>query len=142
MNQPISSGLRTTFLAHTIVGLAFGLPYLLAPEAVGALVNWDMSDPAYRTLGAALIALAVSSWSAYRARLWRDVRIVVVLEIVWTVLGAAVAAWGLLTGTFPPIGWLNLAVLVVFALAFSYFYLQAQSAAAGQETGDSALAPH
>jgi len=122
MEKSISSGLRTTFLIHAIVGLVLGLAYLLIPDMVGGMLNWDMSDPAYRLLGAALLALGVSSWLAYKAGVWGEVKIVVQLEIVWTALGALVALWGLLTGVFPPIVWANFALLAIFAIAFGYFY--------------------
>jgi len=125
MEKSISSGLRTTFLVHAIAGLVLGLAYLLIPDMVGSMLNWDMSDPAYRLLGAALLALGVSSWLAYKAGVWGEVKIVVQLEVVWTVLGALVVLWGLLTGVFPPIGWANFALLAIFAIAFGYFYKRA-----------------
>jgi len=40
MNMPISSGLRTTFLVHVIVGAFFGLVYLLIPDVWGNLIGW------------------------------------------------------------------------------------------------------
>jgi hypothetical protein len=122
MEKPMSSGLRTTFLIHAIIGILFGLAYLLVPEMVGGIMQWDMSDPAYRTLGAAVLSIGFMSWLGYRASLWGEVKITVQFEIVWTVLGAAVTAWMLLTGAIPMAGWLNFAVFVVFAILFGYFY--------------------
>ena len=122
MDKAISSGLRTTFLVHAIIGILFGLAYMLVPEMVGGIMQMEMSDPTYRILGAALFAIGVSSWLGYRASLWGEVKITVQFEIVWTVLGAAVTAWALLTGGFPATGWLNFVALAVFAIAFGYFY--------------------
>jgi len=122
MEKPISSGLRTTFLVHAIIGIALGLVYLLIPETAGNLLNWDMGDPAYRLLGAALVALGVSSWLAYKAGTWGEVKILVQLEVVWTVLAALVLLWGLISAAIPLIGWANLVLLVLFAIAFGYFY--------------------
>ena len=124
MDKSISPGLRTTFLFHAIVALLLGLAYLLIPDMIGSFLNWDMSDSAYRTLGAAMTAIGVSSWLSYRASLWGEVRIVVQFEIVWTVLLALVSAWALLTGLIPPVGWLNFGVAVLFAIVFSYFYIR------------------
>lgn len=122
MEKSISKGLKTTFLVHAIVGIVLGLAYLLIPGTVGSLMNWDMTNPAYRLLGAAVIAFGVSSWLAYQANSWKQVKIVVQMELVWTVLGALVALWGLLAGVFPLAGWLNFVLLAGFAVAFGYFY--------------------
>lgn len=122
MEKPMSSGLRTTFLVHAIIAVLLGLAYILIPEMVGSMLGWDMSDPAYRLLGAAVFAIGVSSWLAYKAGVWGEVKITVQFEIVWTVLGAAVTGWVLLTGGLPVAAWLNFAVFVIFAILFSYFY--------------------
>jgi len=65
---------------------------------------------------------------AYRETIWDKVKIVVQMEIVWTVLGTLVALWGLLFAGFPTADWLNALVLGGFALAFTYFYFQGQTA--------------
>lgn len=122
MEKSISSGLRTTFLVHAIIAILFGLAYLLVPEMVGGILQMDMSDPTYRLLGAAILAIGIMSWLGYKASVWGEVKITVQFEIVWTVLGAVVTAWALLTGAFPAAIWLNFAVFAVFAVLFGYFY--------------------
>jgi hypothetical protein len=121
MNAPISSGLKTTFLVHAIVGLLFGLAYLLIPTTVGGWFGFAATDPAWRLLGAAILAYALSSWWASRAVEWSKVEIVVQMEIVWTVLGALVTAWAVISGALPALGWLNALILAAFAVAFGYF---------------------
>ncbi len=122
MNAPISSGLKTTFLVHAIVGILFGLGYLLIPTTVGGWFGVAMTDPAWRLLGAALLGFGMSSWWAYRAKEWAQVEIVVLMEIVWTVLGTIATVWALLTGALPAMGWGNAVILALFAVAFGYFY--------------------
>ena len=125
MKKSISSGLKTTFLVHAIVGIALGLAYLLVPESVGNLLGWNMADPVYRLAGAAAIAFGVSSWLAYQADVWEKAKIVVQAELVWTVLGALAILWGLLDGALPTVAWLNFAMLTGFAAVFGYFYTRA-----------------
>ena len=126
MNAPISSGLKTTFLVHAIIAVLFGLGYLLIPATVGAWYGFSATDPAvwevWRVLGAALIGFAMASWWGYRASDWSQVAIVVQMEIVWTVLGALATIWALVAGLFPVMGWVNVVLLVIFAVAFGYFY--------------------
>ena len=60
MNKPISTGLRTTFLVHFIVGLIFGLLLLLIPGTFLGMFGWNVAQPAtYRLVGAAILALSV-----------------------------------------------------------------------------------
>ena len=67
-----------------------------------------------------------SSWLAYREAAWEKVKIVVQMEIVWTLLGTLVALWGLIFAGFPKVDWLNALVLGGFAAAFTYFYFRGQ----------------
>ena len=76
----------------------------------------------YRLIGAAVLGITASSWFAYRAAGWERVKIVVQMEIVWTVLGTLVMLWGLIFAGLPAIGWLNTIILGGFAIAFIAFY--------------------
>ena len=121
----ISQGLKTTFLVHFIVALLFGLGFLFMPVLVGSWYGLNVQEPdTYRLLGAAMLGFAVSSWFAYRATDWESVRILVVMELVWTVLGTLVMLYALLLAGFPALGWLNAVILGAFALAFGRFYFQ------------------
>ena len=128
MKKSISSGLKTTFLVHAIVGIVLGLAHLLIPESVGNLLGWDMADPVYRLAGAAVIAFGVSSSLAYQADACEKIKIVVQAELVWAGLGALAILWGLLDGALPPAAWLNCVMLAGFAAAFGYFYTRPDAA--------------
>jgi hypothetical protein len=71
-----------------------------------------------------MLGFAVSSWLSYQATGWESVRIVVVMELVWTVLGTLVMLYALLLAGFPMLGWLNAVILAAFAIAFGRFYFQ------------------
>jgi len=79
----------------------------------------------FRLVGAAMLAFAASSWLAYRQTLWDRVKIVVQIEIVWTVLGVLAMLWGLMFEGLPAADWMNVLILGAFALAFTYFYSRA-----------------
>lgn len=123
MATKISPGLKTLFLVHLIVGAFFGLIYVLIPDMFGNLMGTPFKDPFMtRTVGAAVLAFAASSWLAYRESEWPKVRIVVVAEIVWTALATVVLLWGLAVGALPVADWLNVIIMGGFAVAFCYFY--------------------
>ena len=119
----ISSGLRTLFLVHFVVGLVFGLLYLLIP---GIFMGWFgipvPDDLPYRIIGAAILAFTASSWYCYKAAEWERVKIVVLAEIVWTVLNVLVGLYGLLFAGAPSAEWISAIMMAGFAVAFTYFY--------------------
>lgn len=127
MEKQVLPGLKTTFLVHAILGAIFGILYLLIPETWGNLIGWPMQDSAYRMIGAAVLAFAASSWFAYHEAPWERVKIVVEMELVWTILGTLVMLWGLLLAGLPAIGWVNAVILAGFAVAFGFFYFREAS---------------
>ena len=125
MEKQVSPGLKTLFLVHGILAGIFGLVYLAIPKVWGDLVNLPMKQPElYRLIGAALWAFASGSWLAYKQTGWENVKIVVQMEIIWTILGALVLLWGLMFAGFPRADWMNVIIFGGFGLAFSYFYFR------------------
>jgi len=123
MDKQVSPGLKTTFLIHAIVATLFGLAYLFIPKKFGSLVNWPVTEPeAYRILGAAIFGFAASSWLAYSASAWEQVKIVVQMEIVWTILGTLVLLYGIFFAGLPGFAWVTAIILAVFAVLFIVFY--------------------
>lgn len=62
MDKQISSGLKKMFLLHFIVGIVFGLMFLLFPIVYGNVVDWKVRDPgAFRLVGAAMLGFATTS---------------------------------------------------------------------------------
>jgi hypothetical protein len=126
MEKQIPYGLKITFLVHFVVAVIFGLVFLLIPEMFGGMMGAPIKEPStFRLVGAALIAFAASSWFAYRETVWERVKIVVQMEIVWTVLGVLATLWGLMFEGLPAADWMNVLILGAFALAFTYFYSRA-----------------
>jgi hypothetical protein len=125
MEKNISSGLKTTFLVHVIVGLIFGLGMLLFPQAWSALGVSVKEPEMYRLVGAAILGYTASSWWAYKETSWEKVKIVVQMEIVWTILATLVILWGLIFAGLPAVEWVNAIIMACFAAAFSFFYSRA-----------------
>lgn len=122
MEERISSGLRSTFVIHAIFATFFGIIYLLIPDVWGNLINWPVQEEVvYRLVGAAVLGYATSSWYSYRATYWEQVRIIVRMEIVWTILGSLVMLYGLILAGLPSFAWVITIILAGFALAFLYF---------------------
>jgi hypothetical protein len=124
----MSQGLKTTFLIHAIVALVFGIVMYLIPGIFARLIGWQPFDGNMtRGFAAALLALAVSSWFGYRAARWDEVRIVVQMEIAFTVLGAVAGLYGFFVKGAPAIIWIAIVIWVAFAAAWLYFYSRARA---------------
>jgi len=125
MRTQLTQGLKTTFLIHFIVALLFGLGFLLIPNLLGNWYGLKVQDwTGYRLLGGALLGFGVSSWLCYKANSLESIRIVVVMEIVWPILGALVIIYALLFAGYPALAWINAVIFAAFAIAFGWFYFR------------------
>ena len=123
MEKQILPGLKITFLLHALVALVIGIGLYLIPETVAAWVNWTPVDVTMaRFYGAAILALGLSSWFGYRAVHWDHVRIVVEMEIAFTVLGILAGLYEVLFAGAPAFAWVSILIWLIFAAAFTYFY--------------------
>jgi hypothetical protein len=115
----MSRSLRTLFLIHAVVGVIFGVPMLIAPGRLLMFVRWWPIDPIVsRLLGAAILALAWSSFRGWRADDRARVALLLEMEAVYTVLGCVGLLRHLLFGSFPFVPWLVFAILAIFAVAW------------------------
>ena len=117
----MSKSLKYTFLIHVIVSLIFGAALLLAPGRFLGLFGWAPIDPLIsRLLGAALLALAWSSYRGWGASSYEQVSVLVEMEVIFTVFGSVGLLRHLLKAWYPWYVWFLLTVLLVFAIAWTY----------------------
>lgn len=111
-----------------VVYIAFGIPLLLAPNALAAAYRVEAMNHVgvYNTMlfGTTFIGLAVMTWLA-SGQPYREVRSVILGLLVANALGFAVALYRQLT---PPeasaAGWLNVVLLLVFSVLHAMLYFQ------------------
>lgn len=124
----IAPGLRTTFRAHALVAGVVGVQHLLLPRVWTDLAGIQIAETVtWRVIGAALVAFAAGSWVASREATWARVRPVVVVHVTWSVVAAATITWGLFFEDLAALEWLNVAVLVSFAVAFGRYWVRHES---------------
>ena len=117
----MSKSLKYTFLIHVAVSLIFGAALLLAPGRFLGLFGWAPIDPLIsRLLGAALLALAWSSYRGWGGSSYEQVSVLVEMEVIFTLFGSVGMLRHLLKSWYPWYVWFVFSVLVVFAIAWIY----------------------
>lgn len=117
--------LRITFIIHVIVGFIYGLGFLLIPDFLAPMFGLSFTDPTVRVFGAMMIAFTIGSLLCLMAKEWARVKVVVEMELIWTVLGAIVMAYHIL---FPPLynanAWINVGILLLLFFLFLISYIR------------------
>jgi hypothetical protein len=128
MDQPLPAIGRTTFIIHTIVAVAVGLPLLAAPLWFGALFGWASQpelQPVLRAFGALMLLLGgLTSFYGIRAPTWAHVDFIVRGERAYLAVQTLVFVLSAFAGVGPALGnWLFAAVsavlFVLFAVTFA-----------------------
>lgn len=115
----MSKSLRYTFAVHALVSLVCGAALLAAPGRFLGLFGWAPVDPLLdRVLGAALIALAWSSYRGFRAVDRRQVILLLELEALFCVLACAGMAWHMGGLGWPWYVWTLLGIFAAFGVAW------------------------
>lgn len=140
MDKTISRGLKYIFLIHAIISVIFGLGVWLIPGRFMTFLGWVQPiveftvggvtgkapgtvfvDPfVTRLLGAALLALAYSSFQGWRVSQWVEVKLIVQLEAIFCILGILGGIWALTqtVGPIPPIAYAILGLLALYTVAW------------------------
>jgi hypothetical protein len=139
-DKMISQGLKYIFLIHAIISVIFGLGLWLIPGSFLTLLGWVPTtveftvageqgtapgtvfiDPFItRLLGAALLALAYSSFWGWRMNQWIEVKLVVQTEAVYCILALLGGIWAMIryTGRIQPIAYVIVVLLAGFTVAW------------------------
>jgi hypothetical protein len=114
---------KLTFIIHFVTGLIFTILFWI-PEISGPTLGMTYSAETgalSMTIGALFAGLTVSSLFGFLAKQWKEVKIVVIAEIVWLVAGTITyifnfSVYELTTAITSLIG--NIILLVLFLLTY------------------------
>lgn len=136
MRDNISSSLKLTFAVHAAVGIILGLGFLFIPAQLG---NWFRvpieADVAYRLVGAAILTFGISSVLGYLQEEFEQIRLILQVEIFWTLVATGVLLWSAFRLEFvPPVAaeqettarlllYGSALLMALFFFAFGYFFM-------------------
>lgn len=114
------------FTIAAIVMLIFGVAFLIAATWTMNLFGITIDTGGVlmtQLLGAAFLGFAVVNWMARHFAVPEDVHQIILANFVADAVGFVVALWQKLNGMGNSWVWLPIALYLLFALAFGYFYL-------------------
>jgi len=110
---------KTIFLVNAFVVLLVGAPLLVVPGAMLTWLGWAPIDPLVSwVLGAALLAMAWSSFQGWQATEQAQVSILMEMKAIFTVLACVGLLRHLLVGEWPMVPWLALALFATSSVGF------------------------
>lgn len=116
-----------TFLAiMSVLGLLFGIAYLLIPARMGVIYGVAASpavEMVSRFFGVALLAWAMIAWFAKDFHDESDLRHVIAPSAFAFTAGAVVSAMGTLSGVMNAMGWTSAAIFAFGAIGSFYFMM-------------------
>ncbi|MFX0001772.1 MAG: hypothetical protein ACFE88_16800 [Candidatus Hermodarchaeota archaeon] len=136
MVKEISKGLKWTFLIYFVVSLIFGVLLFFLVEKYlewfGIVLFYSPIVEIFPNLfygglfGGALLAFAIASFFAWREIEWEKVKIVMIMNIVWNMLGAFIFFWVTFLKGWPvhPMTLMHLILFFGFLATFIFFYIQ------------------
>ncbi|MFX1576143.1 MAG: hypothetical protein ACFFCF_03115 [Promethearchaeota archaeon] len=83
---------RITFIIHIIIGLIFGISFLVIPDIMLPLFGMAFVDPTVRMFGAIIIGFTVTSILGLMTREVVRVKIIIQAELIWLILGIIAGA--------------------------------------------------
>jgi hypothetical protein len=129
---------RTLFIATSVLGLVFGLGFLLVPHLLiglfGTTVN-DGGEVSARLYGKALLALATIAWLGRDLR-GDGARAIAGGALVNFVLAAVISVWSFAAGITNALALVNAAAFAVLAFAFALLLFRRSDAGAGTGVGE------
>jgi len=113
--------MKTLFTAHALVSWVFGIALLVIPVPLLAAYTITLNPGGSilaQLLGGALLGLGVVSWFARNATPSEALRAIILGDAVISTLGCLVSIYGVLSTVSGALGWLNVVLYGLFAVAF------------------------
>ncbi len=123
----VTKEVKILLIIDAIAALIFMFLYLIIPETYASLIDPLVFDPYYwRAFGGTLLVLALMALIALKRAEGEQVKIVIELAILWSVVILALNIWELivlpLSATYTATTWFNSVLLIVLIILNAYIY--------------------
>jgi hypothetical protein len=117
--------LKTLMTIKAIVCISLGLFLLIAPTALYGIFGGDLQITgsfAGREYGAALIGTFLLTWLSRNAAESQARRAIILDLFIYDAIGAVITLIYILNGTFNPLTWAVVALYLLLAVGYGYFW--------------------
>jgi hypothetical protein len=111
------------FTLNAVLGLIFGLAFVLVPEQTVALYGVDLNAAGLyiaRLLGGAFLSYALLTWTVRYAVDSRERRAIVLALLVANAIGLVASLLAQLSGIANALGWSTVVIYLIFVLGYGY----------------------
>jgi len=116
--------LKTLFTIYALVGIIFGLGFLLVPDQVISSFGEILGDSGRwvtRYLGATYIGISVVVWSARNASKGEALKAMVLGFFVGNIICLIASVFDVMDAEGNALDWLTVVVFLFFSVGFGYF---------------------
>jgi hypothetical protein len=116
--------IRNLFVLNAVLGVAFGLGFLLLPGTMVALYGMEAAPSANllgQLFGVELIAVGLVCWFVKGVSDPAALRAIMLALLIADVAGLIVVLMGTLSGVMNIVGWSGVAIYLVLAAGYIYF---------------------
>jgi len=116
--------LRNLFILSAVVGLVFGLGFLIFPDQLLQLYGVELSEAGLyvgRLMGAVFIGVGVITWQARYSNDSLARRAIVAGLFIDFLLGLVVSVMMMFSGLVIALGWSTVIIYLFFTLGYGYF---------------------
>ncbi len=124
--------LSTLFVINAVVAALFGLGFVLIPAMVLSWYAVELNTPGLyvaRLFGSALLTFGIISWLVRNGSGMAELRAIVMAFFIGDAIGFVLSLIYQLQGIANALGWSTVAIYLLLALGFGYFYFFKPAAA-------------
>ncbi len=117
--------LSTLFVINAVVAALFGLGFVLIPAMVLSWYAVELNTPGLyvaRLFGSALLTFGIISWLVRNGSGMAELRAIVMAFFIGDAIGFVLSLIYQLQGIANALGWSTVAIYLLLALGFGYFY--------------------
>jgi len=110
---------RILFLVDFLIGLTFSILFIFFPEIILNFINWPLTDSvSVRMFGGALLALSGGSFLAMFKDEYKEIQLILEIQIFWLIIGEGILAFSHYSYGFPISAWYLDAIFIALFVCF------------------------
>lgn len=125
MGKEIAKNLKIAFLLDGLACLPVGIVLLFFTDMYSTMIGGSCLDPlAVQVMGVTFVTYGLLNLLAFRENDWDRVAIMVVADVFYDAVGAALMIWGYFVYNLSPFVWASIIFLLFFLAVYTILYFK------------------